>query len=100
MPFVLYGGVVTELERSIYDFVDAHKEMELNHYHDILAKNGLKWDMNTMSSTDVSSLDGVAVMALLIGAVRAERFCDGALLHFIENGSVLKWLNRLKELDD
>ena len=35
-----------------------------------------------MSGADVSELDGQAVMALLLGAVRAERFCDGALLGF------------------
>jgi hypothetical protein len=29
----------------------------------------------------------------------AERFCDGALLAFFENGSVLKWLKHLKDVD-
>ena len=38
-------------------------------------------------------------MALLMGAVRAERFCDGALKEFVENGSITKWLERLKEID-
>lgn len=39
-------------------------------------------------------------MALLLGAVRAERFCDGALLDFFEDGSVKRWLLRLREIDD
>jgi len=34
-----------------------------------------------------------------MGAVRAERFCDGALKEFVENGSITKWLERLKEID-
>ena len=38
-------------------------------------------------------------MALIMAAVRAERFCDGALKEFFENGSIEKWLLRLKELD-
>ena len=52
-----------------------------------------------MSGTDVSELDGRAVMALLLGAVRAERFCDGALLGFFGDGSMRRWLLRLKEID-
>ena len=39
-------------------------------------------------------------MALLLGAVRAERFCDGALLGFFEDGSIRRWLLRLREIDN
>jgi hypothetical protein len=53
-----------------------------------------------MQNADVSNLNGRSVMALLLGAVRAERFCDGALLDFCKNGSLAKWLERLKELDE
>lgn len=49
-----------------------------------------------MSGADVSELDGQAVMALLLGAVRAERFCDGALLGFFGDGSMRRWLLRLR----
>ena len=52
-----------------------------------------------MSEADVSELDGQVVTALLIGAVRAERFCDDALLDFFEDGSMRRWLLRLRELD-
>ena len=53
-----------------------------------------------MKNADVSSLDGKTVVALLVGAIRAERFCDGALLDFFEDGSIVKWLSRLKEIDE
>ena len=33
----------------------------------------------------MDTLDAKCVMALIVGAVRAERFCDGALLGKIEN---------------
>ena len=39
-------------------------------------------------------------MRYLLGAVRAERFCDGALKEFVENGSVKRWLERLVEIDN
>lgn len=40
------------------------------------------------------------ILALLIASLRAERFCDGALLGFIKNGAVTRWLKRLQKLDE
>ena len=99
MPYVNYGTTVMGIEQAIYAFVDEHPEYELNRYSDILERNGLEWDGRVMSEADVSELNGQAVMALLLGAVRAERFCDGALLGFFEDGSVKRWLLRLREID-
>ncbi len=99
MPYVNYGTTVADVEQAIYDFVDEHPEYELTHYRDILERNGLEWGSQAMSGADVSELDGQAVMALLLGAVRAERFCDGTLLGFFEDGSMRRWLLRLKGID-
>lgn len=99
MPYVNYGTTVADVEQAIYDFVDEYPEYELTHYYDILERNGLEWDSQAMSGADVSELGGKAVMALLLEAVRAERFCDGALLGFFEDGSMRRWLLRLKEID-
>ena len=99
MPYVNYGTTVADVEQAIYDFVDEHPEYELTHYHDILERNGLEWGSQAMSGADVSELDGQAVMALLLGDVRAERFCNGALLGFFEDGSMRRWLLRLKGID-
>jgi hypothetical protein len=74
MPYVNYGTTATEIEQAIYAFVGEHPEYELTRYSDILECNGLKWDGRVMSEADVTELDGQAVMALLLGAVRAERF--------------------------
>ncbi|MFW6016615.1 MAG: DUF6508 domain-containing protein, partial [bacterium] len=64
-----------------------------------LEKYGLRWDIDIMSNADVSEMDKACIIALITAAFRAERFCEGALLSFIENGSMIKWLKRLKELD-
>ena len=53
-------------------------------------------DMNA----DVSSLDDQIVMALIMGAIRADRFCEGALFGFFKDGSMKRWLLRLKEIDE
>lgn len=98
-PFVSYSDCVCELEEAIYNFVDNNPDMNLTNYGDILRNNQVQWDMESMKDADVSSFDGQAVMALLVGAIRAERFSDGAMLKFLKSGSVLRWLERLEEID-
>ena len=100
MPVVNYTKIVRQVEGAIYDFEQIHPEYELNRYGNILKANGIEWGMDSMSDKDVSELDGKCVMAMLMGAVRAERFCDGALLGFFEKGCIKKWLERLKEIDE
>lgn len=38
-------------------------------------------------------------MACIVGAIRADHFSEGLLLHFFEDGVITKWLERLKELE-
>lgn len=99
MPFVNYSEMAHHFIEDVYDFIAHNEDMELTRYGDILNKNGLEWGNKSMSEADVSDFDAQCIMALLTGAVRAERFCDGALLRFFKDGSIRKWLVRLKELD-
>lgn len=73
--------------------------MKLNHYGEILNENGIDWGNTSMNEADVSVLDARSVMALIVGAIRAERFCDGALLEFFKDGSIGKWLRQLNQID-
>ena len=98
MPFVNYSEMVHRFIDDVYDFSDNNKDFELTRYGEILERNGLEWGSESMSEADVSSLDAQCVMALIMGAVRAERFCDGALLGFFKDGSIRRWLERLKEV--
>lgn len=99
MPFVLYSGLVRKFMDAVFSFAENHLEHGLNQYRDILEQNGIEWGSAAMDAVDVSDKDGICVMALLLGAVRAERFCDGALLVFFQRGSIQRWLERLKEID-
>ena len=99
MPFVNYSELVHRFIDDVYEFNDANKDFGLNRYGEILERNGLEWGTKSMSEADVSQLDAQCVMALIMGAVRAERFCE-ALLGFFRDGSIRKWLERLKEIDD
>ena len=98
-PYVAHRRVVRDIEEAVYSFIDQHKEMELTKYCEILMEAQIEWEMESMRKADVSSLNGKTVAALLVGAIRAERFCDGALLGFCEDGSITKWLERLQKID-
>ena len=99
MPFVNYSEMVHHFIEDVYQFNDNNKDFGLNRYGEILEKNGLEWSAKSMAEADVTRLDARCVMALVMGAVRAERFCDGALFSLFEDGSIRKWLERLKEID-
>lgn len=100
MPFVMYTEMVHRFLDDVYEFMEHNKDFELNRYGEILNQNGIEWGSKSMNAADVSNKDARCVMALIMGAVRAERFCDGALLGFFKDGSIRKWLERLKEIDE
>lgn len=99
-PFVNYSIVVQKLEDDIYKFAKESEEIVPGKYANILNANGIKWGYDSMMKADASVLDAQCILALLIASLRAERFCDGALLGFIESGAVTRWLKRLQELDE
>ena len=100
LPFVNYSIVVQKLEDDIYKFAKESDEIVPSKYADILNANGIEWNYYSMMNADASVLDAQCILALLIASLRAERFCDGALLGFIESGAVTRWLKRLQELDE
>lgn len=98
-PFVDYSRVVDQFIQDVYSFVDNHEEMGLHNYIKILEDNDIRWSWEPMVNAEVDHLDAQCVVALIFGAIRAERFCDGALLGFLKDGLITKWLERLKTLD-
>lgn len=98
-PWVSYRGLIIKFEQEFYQFSESHPEYRLTSYGEILEKNGLKWGGEEMRSAGLTTLDEQGVLALIMGAVRAERFCDGALLGFLKDGSLTSWLKRLKDID-
>ena len=99
MPYVNYGREAIAFENAVYKFVDEHPEYDMKNYREILEKAGIEWGTNSMEGAIVSDLDARTVLALLIGAIRANRFCEGALLDFMKSGAIQRGLVRLKELD-
>mgnify|MGYP004588831019 CR=1 FL=1 len=99
LPFVNYSITVNKLADDIYKFAKESDEIVPSKYADILNANGIEWNYYSMMNADASVLDAQCILALLIASLREERFCDGALLGFIESGAVTRWLKCLQELD-
>ena len=100
LPFVAYNDLMMHFTEAVHRFTDQYKSMELNRYIAILEQSNIRRDLESMRTADVSVLDGRTVMAMIVGAIRAERFCDGALLELCKDGTLVKWLNRLQQIDD
>lgn len=98
-PFVNYSRVVDQFIDDVFSFVDKYEEVGLCSYQKDLEENGIKWNAQSMETAVVDDSDAKCVVALIYGAIRAERFCDGAILAFLKDGTIVRWLERLKTLD-
>jgi ADP-ribosylglycohydrolase len=96
-PWVNYGEVARSFINTFYRFHENHHEYGLGNYFGILKEHGIK---DNIRAADVNSLDAQGVLALIMFAIRADRFCDGALLCDFKCGNILQWLKRLKSIDD
>ena len=90
VPFVSYSIAVNNLADDIYKFAKESDEIVPSKYAEIIQANGIEWGYDSMMKADASELDAQCILALLIASLRAERFCDGALLEFIESGAVTR----------
>lgn len=96
MPYPVYTDAVKKLIQAIYDFIEEHPEYNLRNYLEIMNEYGLSGKTNI--NTEV--LDEKATLALLVGIIRQERFCDGLILSNLKEGMVQNLLLRLKQIDD
>ena len=94
-----YDTIEHELIETVYELGENGHDY-LYRYKKVLNAAGIEWGYDSMLHTDVSALDGKTVLALIIGVVRAERFqYEGLVTEFLENGTIKRWLLRLRELD-
>lgn len=99
-PYPMYTEVVNELIEVVNEFEHENPEYELTKYGELLKERALEWGQRSMENADVSNMDAQGIMALLMGMVRGERFCDGAIMGMIKSEAVKKWLLRLQELKE
>lgn len=101
MPYSSYTQMVHFFVRDVLAFTKTDKDLDTFKCIKILNQNNINYRSNkAMSEICVSDLNADCVFSLFIGAIQMERFCDGVLSSFFKNGSIRKWLERLKEIDE
>ena len=98
-PHVRYSGTILRFIRDVYTFIKKREDLNLYEYRTVLEKNGIDYSDQSFKDADTSTLEGPCVVALILGVLRADRFVEGMLLHFLEEGYISKWLRRLEEID-
>lgn len=100
MPFYVYDEEVSAFVEEVYKFGKKYPEYELEHYRSTMQANGIAWDEVALKNYPYEQANAQMVMVLIYAVIRAERFCDGALLAFLKEGYIERWLMRLKEIDE
>ena len=99
-PYVHYEPLPFRVLDAVYEFVEDHPRYNLpDAYGRILQKNGISWSDDGMKGADVNELDDQCILALIIGTACAERFSEGTIKRFFHDGTMLRWMERLDELE-
>ena len=99
-PNIEYIAELSDLWEAALRFIRQHPDTQVGYYEMVLEEAGLRHNHCIMRDAATSGLDGRTVMALIVGAFRAEHFCDGALMDFCDRGCFVRWLERLKDIDE
>jgi ADP-ribosylglycohydrolase len=100
LPYVNYKELVDSFVREFNEFSDNHPEYQLLDYCSILNNYGVKWNKKSMKKANLELLDDKCILALIMGAIQAETISKMSFLNFLDDGSIIKWLKRLKNIDD
>lgn len=82
MPYVDYSAIIYSFVHDFYNIEKENSDLKLNYYQDILNENNIDWSSESMVKANVSELNAQAVLALIMGVIRADRFSEGTLLEF------------------
>jgi len=95
MPFIDYSDSVIRFVKRFHEFIENHPEYELCFYMQIMKDNSTK----LLEKADVKTLDAQCVLALIMTAIRGDRYFEGFLLTAFRDGSILKWLKRIQDIE-
>ena len=81
-------------------FLRQGKYYYLKNYGNILENNSITRSTECVTALDVNKLDADCVISLIVSILQNERFNEGLLASFFDNGCMLKWLKRLRSIDN
>ena len=99
MPAVSYNSAVYRFLFDFEMFIAKKADVKYYNYEDVLKQAKMKNNIEDFYNTDINDLSSVVILAMIIGILRKDRFCEGILLEAFDNGIILKWLKRIKEID-
>lgn len=76
-----------------------NSEFAQPNYAAILETMGVPFDYKGITTQLVEALNAEQILALIASAFRMDQFSKGAFYEIIRSGTMLKWLQRLKDLD-
>ena len=83
----------------VWDFEDAVYKHELpKSYREILDEHGFKGIEAALESLDETDTD--YILALIVGAIRSERFMDGNMKYLIEDRTMARLVRMLQAADE
>ncbi|MFD1428931.1 DUF6508 domain-containing protein [Lacticaseibacillus mingshuiensis] len=94
------GRVRWTLDSFIHDFdTFALTHPEIADYSTTLTDAGLGFSRSALAKADVTEAGATVVLAMLVAISRLDRFSDGLLAEFAQDGHLHTWLTRLAEVD-
>ena len=91
-PYVRYAPEVSE-------FMNVVSHYQAGFARDALKENAIEYTEQSLLSEDAATLSPELAVSFIRKVVSNERYRDGAVLEYLENGRVLAWLKRLQEID-
>ena len=98
IPFVSYSELVSDFIREFHSLI-RNLNYNLKDYSNILEKNNLKLDYKIVKNANMENLNEETIIALITGVIKSEKLCNGVILVFLKDGTIVNWLKKLKELD-
>ncbi len=99
IPTVSYNSAVNRFLFDFELFITKNSDIKYHNYEDVLKRAKIKNNAEDFYNTDIADLSSAVILAMIIGILRKDRFCEGILLNAFENGYILRWLKRIKEID-
>ena len=96
-PYLQYNEIVYKFIEDVISFCDKHEEFDFKNYVEILKKAKIK--VGSLSDVDITKHNEKTIVLMIFAAIRAERFCEGTLMFYIKDGTLIRWLKRLEEFD-
>ncbi|MFW5865239.1 MAG: ADP-ribosylglycohydrolase family protein [Candidatus Izemoplasmataceae bacterium] len=84
--------------KDIVSFIKGHKEFEkANDYKRTLKEYQIIYDVNTVHKLDISRLDTLGILTLLVTSTRMQYWFMGSFREVIASKTIEQWLKRLAE---